>query len=70
MSPSDQGDPVAEAGEVGVLDRGIVEVVEIIDHDELGTFREQRLAKVGRDETGTAGDEDFPGLVTHGNGVG
>ena len=56
----DQGDAVAETREVRLLDRGIVEVVEIIDHDEFGTFGEQRLAKMGRDETGTAGDEDFP----------
>ena len=57
------GDPVAESGDVRLLDRRIVEIVEIIDDCDFRAVREQGFAKVGGDEPGAAGDED---VLSHG----
>ena len=55
-------DPVADGGEVGVLEVRIVEVVEIVQHAHLMAGGEEGFDQVRTDEAGAAGDKDFHGV--------
>jgi hypothetical protein len=49
-------------GDVGALDRGVVEGIEVVHADDATPHREQSLAQVRTDEAGGAGDDDRAGI--------
>ena len=48
-----------ELGEAGLLEGGVVIIVEIINPDDFMVSVEQLLGDVEADESGCAGDEEF-----------
>jgi hypothetical protein len=48
-----------EAGDVGALDGGVVEVVEVVENAEGVALGEEFFDEIGADEPGAASDENF-----------
>lgn len=52
----DQRDALTDGGDIAMLDGWVVEVVEVIDHDDIVALRQEGFAEVRADEAGAAGD--------------
>ena len=55
--------PLGELGEAGLLEPGVVVVVDVVEADHLVTPRKQCPRDVKADEAGIARDQDFQGVA-------